>query len=278
MVKYVLCMGVRMEKALELRDVSIVKDGNHILRDVDLDIYRGENVAVIGPNGSGKTTLIKLLRGDLRPYYDEEHPALMRIFGMDRWNLFDVRSRMGVVSMDLQSSFRSDTKVNEVICSGFFNSLDVFRNHKVTEDMVRAVYDAAVMMGIEGILDREIENLSLGEMRRALIARAMVTKPDLLVLDEPMTGLDIVMKSRFRAMFDILISRGVSIVMITHDLTDIPESVKRIVMIRHGEVFADGDKTDLLTDERISELYDAPIKVECQNGIYRMHLVGDVIQ
>lgn len=267
-----------MEKALELRDVSIVKDGNHILRDVDLDIYRGENVAVIGPNGSGKTTLIKLLRGDLRPYYDEEHPALMRIFGMDRWNLFDVRSRMGVVSMDLQSSFRSDTKVNEVICSGFFNSLDVFRNHKVTEDMVRAVYDAAVMMGIEGILDREIENLSLGEMRRALIARAMVTKPDLLVLDEPMTGLDIVMKSRFRAMFDILISRGVSIVMITHDLTDIPESVKRIVMIRHGEVFADGDKTDLLTDERISELYDAPIKVECQNGIYRMHLVGDVIQ
>ena len=86
-----------MEKALELRNVSIVRNGKHILRDIDLDIYKGENVVVLGPNGSGKTTLIKLLRGDIRPYYDEENPAVMRIFGMDKWNLFDVRSRMGVV-------------------------------------------------------------------------------------------------------------------------------------------------------------------------------------
>lgn len=267
-----------MEKALELRNVSVVRDGVHILEDVDLDIYKGENVAVIGPNGSGKTTLIKLLRGDIRPYYDEKSPATMRIFGQSRWNLFDVRGKMGVVSMDLQSMFRSDTKVNEVICSGFFNSLDVFRNHEVTEEMVRKVYEAAVMMGIEDILDREIHGLSLGEMRRALIARALVTDPDLLVLDEPMTGLDIVMKSKFRAMFDILIKKGVSIVMITHELTDIPVSVRRIVMIKDGRVFADGPKEELLTGEKVSELYGEPIEVECSNGIYRMHLVDDVIQ
>ena len=247
-----------MEKALELRDVSIVRKGKYILRSVDLDIFKGENVAVIGPNGSGKTTLIKLLRGDIRPYYDEDHPAVMRIFGMERWNLFDIRGRMGVVSMDLQSMFRPETRVDEVICSGFFNSLDVFRNYVVTEGMVEAVRDAAVMMGIEDLLDREIENLSLGEMRRALIARALVTKPDLLVLDEPMTGLDIVM--------------------ITHDLTDIPASVKRVVMIKDGEVYADGDKEDLLRDDRISDLYGADIKVESQHGIYRMRLTDDVIQ
>ena len=231
-----------MDKALELRNVSVVKDGRYILKSVDLDIMKGENVAVIGPNGSGKTTLIKLLRGDIHPYYDEDSPASMRIFGMERWNLFDVRSRMGVVSMDLQNMFRTDTKVYEVICSGFFNSLDVFRNHTVTEEMVSKVHSCALMMGIDDLLTREIENLSLGEMRRALIARAMVTDPDLLVLDEPMTGLDIVMKSKFRAMFDILIEKGVSIVMITHELTDIPTSVRRIVMIRDGEVFADGPK------------------------------------
>ncbi len=267
-----------MEKALELRNVSVVRDGTHILRSVDLDIFRGENVAVIGPNGSGKTTLIKLLRGDIRPYYDADDPAVMRIFGTDRWNLFDVRSRMGVVSMDLQGMFGPGTRVGEVICSGFFNSLDVFRNHSVTEEMVSASLRAAVMMGIEDLMDREIGNLSLGEMRRALIARALVTQPDLLVLDEPMTGLDIVMKSRFRAMFDILIERGVSIVMVTHDLTDIPCSVRRVVMIKDGEVFADGDKGELLTDAGVSELFDAPIKVESDHGIYSMHLEGDVIQ
>ena len=282
-----------MEKALELRNVSVVRDGRYILRSVDLDICKGENVAVIGPNGSGKTTLIKLLRGDIHPYYDEDNPALMRIFGRERWNLFELRSRMGlnrsyfselfrsrmgVVSMDLQSQFRPDTRVSEVICSGFFNSLDVFRNHTVTNEMMEEVYDAALMMGIEDLLDRPIENLSLGEMRRALIARAMVTKPDLLVLDEPMTGLDIVMKSKFRSMFDILIERGVCIVMITHELTDIPASVKRIVMVRDGAIFADGDKAELLNDSTVSELYGESIKVECQDGIYRMHLAGDVIQ
>ena len=267
-----------MDKALELRNVSVVRDGRYILKSVDLDIMKGENVAVIGPNGSGKTTLIKLLRGDIHPYYDEDSPTSMRIFGMERWNLFDVRSRMGVVSMDLQNMFRTDTKVYEVICSGFFNSLDVFRNHTVTEEMVSKVHSCALMMGIDDLLTREIENLSLGEMRRALIARAMVTDPDLLVLDEPMTGLDIVMKSKFRAMFDILIEKGVSIVMITHELTDIPTSVRRIVMIRDGEVFADGPKEELLTDTLVSDLYGEPIKVESNQGIYRMHLVDDVIQ
>ena len=253
-----------MDKALELRNVSIVRDGNYILKSVDLDIYKGENVAVIGPNGSGKTTLIKLLRGDIRPYYDEENPATFRIFGMDRWNLFDVRSRMGVVSMDLQQQFHDDTKVCEVICSGFFNSLDVFRNQTVTEEMNRASYESAVALGIDDIYDREIQNLSLGEMRRALIARALVTKPDLLVLDEPMTGLDIVMKSKFRSMFDILIDAGVSIVMITHELTDIPESVKRVVMVKDGRIFADGPKGELLTSEKVSELFGEPIEVQAE--------------
>ena len=261
-----------MDKALELRNVSIVRNGNYILRSIDLDIFKGENVTVIGPNGSGKTTLIKLLRGDIRPYYDEENPALFRIFGLERWNLFDIRGRMGVVSMDLQSMFRPDTTVREVICSGFFNSLDVFRNQKITPEIEAAAKASAVSMGIDDIYDREIENLSLGEMRRALIARALVTNPDLLVLDEPMTGLDIVMKSKFRSMFDILIDAGVSIVMITHELTDIPESVKRIVMVKDGTIFADGPKTELLNDEKVSELFDADIVVEENGGIYRMHL------
>ena len=237
-----------MPAALELANVSVKRDGNYILKSVDLVIGQGENVAVIGPNGSGKTTLIKLLRGDILPYYDEDSPGTIRIFGQERWNIFDIRKRMGVVSMDLQNRFRPDTTVFEVICSGFFNSLDVFRDNTVTADMAMAAYDAAAMMGIEHVLERQIENLSLGEMRRTLIARAMVTGPDLLVLDEPMTGLDVVMKSKFRSMFDILIRNGVSIVMVTHDLSDIPASVRRVVMVRDGCIFCDGDKESLLTD------------------------------
>ena len=242
------------EKALELRNVSVVRDGKYILSSVDLDIMQGENVAVIGANGSGKTTLIKLLRGDIHPYYDEDLPGTMRIFGLDRWNLFDIRQRMGVVSMDLQNMFRPDTSVFEVICSGFFNSLDVFRDKTVTDEMKQAVYAKAMMMGIEDLLARPIECLSLGEMRRALIARALVTEPKLLVLDEPMTGLDIVM--------------------ITHDLSDIPASVRRVIAMKDGRVFYDGPKETALSSEMISEIYGERINVVEDHGIYQMFMSG----
>jgi len=262
------------EKALELRNVSVVRDGRYILRSIDLDIYSGENVAVIGPNGSGKTTLLRLLRGDINPFYDEDEPALLRIFGEERWNLFDIRGRMGVVSMDLQNSFPPDMTVMEVICSGLLNTLDIFPDSIITEAMRAQVYSSAVVMGIDGLLDREIESLSLGEMRCTLIARALITDPEILVLDEPMTGLDIVMKSRFRNMFDRLISQGVSIVMITHDLSDIPSSVDTIIGMKDGTVHIQGSRRDVLNDRIISELYGENIKVLEDNGSYQMIIAG----
>jgi len=263
-------------KALELGNVSVVRDGRHILTSVDLEVSEGESIAIIGPNGSGKTTLVKLLRGDILPFYDEDSPALFRIFGTDRWNLDDIRRHIGVVSADLQNRFRPGTTVREVICSGFFNSTDIYRNHKVTDGMMKSTEGAAVMMGIDDILDRDIECISLGEMRRTLIARAMAIGPRLLVLDEPMAGLDIVMRSKFRRMFDILIENGVSIVLVTHDLSDIPSAVDRIVCMKDGRVYAQGSPDEVLTDATVSELYGESIKVKKDNGVYQMNLVGGV--
>jgi ABC-type molybdenum transport system, ATPase component/photorepair protein PhrA len=259
-------------KSLEMKNVSVIRDEKRILNSISLDVDQDENIAIIGKNGSGKTTLIKLLRCEIYPYNDEWTPFVLKIFGEERWNVFTLRNKMGVVSMDLQNMFRDNTKVFEVIASGFFGSLDIFRNMHLTEAMMEKVNEKAIIMGIDELLDRDIGTLSLGEMRRALIARALVTEPMTLVLDEPMTGLDIVMSSKFRMMFDILIGIGVRVIMITHDLADIPESIGRVVMLKDGKVFADGKKEDLLTSETVSKLYDEPIKVENDNGIYRMCL------
>jgi iron complex transport system ATP-binding protein len=257
----------------ELRNVSVVRDGKRILDSINLELHENENAAIIGLNGSGKTTLLKLLRGDVLPYYDTENPPVMRLFGESSWNLFELRNKMGVVSMDLQNQFVASTRVYEVIASGYFGSLDVFRNMSVSEEMVKKTYEMASLMGIEDLLERSLDGLSLGEMRRTLIARALITDPKLLVLDEPMTGLDIVMNSKFRRMFDILIERGVNIIMITHDLSDIPICINRVVMLKDGKKFADGDKKNLLNSETVSEVYGEDIKVECTNGIYRMHMI-----
>lgn len=260
-----------MGRAIDMKNVSVVRNGMIILDSVDLVIDDDENVAVIGPNGSGKTTLMKLLRGEILPYYDETSSTRFELFGRKRWNLFELRSRIGIVSMDLQSAFSDSAIIRDVILSGFFSSMDVYRNHEVTEEMLRKVADAGRMMDLRDKMDREIGKISLGEMRRTLIARALVSGPEMLVLDEPMTGLDIVLKSKFRKMFDALISNGVSIVMITHELEDIPSDVKRVIMIKDGRIFADGPKEELLTGEMISRLFDSDIKVECRDDSYHMY-------
>ena len=263
------------DNSIELRNVSVVRNGKYILKHVDLTLADGENAVILGANGSGKTTLVKLLNGDIRPYYEEDGSAYMSLFGRTTWNIFDLRDRIGVVSMDLQNRFGEDTTVVDVITSGYFGSMDVFRNHEVTPEMVRAVYNAAVRMGIDDLLDRRIDNLSLGEMRRTLIARALVSEPEMLILDEPMTGLDIVMKDAFRRMFDYLTASGVRIVMITHELEDIPSCVDRVIMIKDGEKIHDGHKSEVLTSDNLSELFDADICVSVDDHGYRMRMVGD---
>jgi len=262
------------QKALELGNVSVVKGGKRILGPIDLSILKGESVAVLGPNGSGKTTLSRLFTGDAYPYYDEGCPPVIRIFGEERYSHFGIRRHIGMVSMDLQNQFSPDVTVFEVVCSGLFCGTGVHPDTTVTEDIVSKVGSAATMMGIDDILDREVSKLSLGEMRRALIARALVHEPEMLILDEPMTGLDIVMRSRFRSMLDVLMGHGIGIVLVTHDLSDIPCSLDRIIAMRGGRIIADGAKKDILTDSVISDLYGESIKVMEDNGTYQMMLGG----
>jgi len=256
--------------AIELKNVSVVRDGSKILDDIDVTIGRNENVAIIGPNGSGKTTLMKLLRGDILPYYDENVRTTFRLFGKDRWDLFELRNRIGIVSMDLQSRFDESSRIRDIVMSGFFSSMDVYRNHNITKRMNEKAEEMMDVLDISDKSERESGKISLGEMRRTLIARALVNDPEMLVLDEPMTGLDVSIRAKFRDMFDHLISHNVSIVMITHELEDIPKDVTRIIMIKNGRIFADGPKERMLTSETISELYDMNIRVTELSGSYHM--------
>jgi iron complex transport system ATP-binding protein len=258
-----------MGTAIEMRNVSVVRDGVRILDSVDLVIGDNENVAILGPNGSGKTTLMRLFRGDILPYSSPE--TVFRLFGKDRWDLFELRNRIGMVSMDLQSGFDPDSTVYDVIMSGFFGSMDVYRNHRIGTAMDEKVRTIGEMMGISDKMTRLVGTVSLGEMRRTLISRALVSGPEMLVLDEPMTGLDVSMRTRFRNMFGTLMENGINIIMITHDLEDIPEGVDRVVMVKNGKIFADGRKNELLTDGNVSRLYDTDVRVGCRGGTYHMY-------
>jgi len=252
--------------AVELENVSLVRNGARILDDISIRIGITESVAVIGPNGSGKTSLMRLLKGDVRPYTNDG--TICRLFGEDRWNIFDLRNRMGVVSGELQSRFGGNMTAGAAILSGFFRTADVYRDHVITPEMLTAAADAAARTGIHDKMDRTMSKLSLGEMRRVMIARALVPDPGMLLLDEPMAGLDIIMKKQFRDMLDSLIDNRMSIIMITHDLEDIPLGVRRVIMMKDGRIYADGKKEQLLNNDTVSGLFSYPVDVAENSGTY----------
>lgn len=167
---------------IELRDAEVVRDGRAILHVDSLAFREGEHVAVIGPNGAGKSTLIGLLTRDVRPVVRDEPSVLLR--GRSRWDLFEARKIFGVVSDTLQDTHRKQVTVRDVVLSGYFGSVGLYRRTEVTPVMAERAGELLAYLGISALADRTMDTLSTGEARRALIGRALVHDPALLVLDK----------------------------------------------------------------------------------------------
>jgi len=245
--------------AISFRNVSYYISGKAILRSIDLDIYANESVALLGPNGSGKSSLIRIIRGEARPWTGTEHRCTL--FGMERWNLFKLRSLIGVVSPELERAISPHTKAWDLVASGLFQSYDLFRNHALSSEQRRRITDSISSLGLDHLAEREVGTLSTGEMRRILIARALVNDPIMLVLDEPMTGLDIIAKKAFRETISLLANSGKGIIIATHDMEDIVPEIKRVVMLKEGRIFLDAPKEEALTDPVMTELFGVDVKV-----------------
>lgn len=252
---------------IQLRDAEVVRDGGTILHVDSLAFHEGEHVAVLGPNGAGKSTLIGLLTRDLRPLVRDEPPVLLR--GKARWDLFEARRVFGVVSDALQDDYRVRVSVRDVVLSGFFGSVGLYRSGEITSAMETRADELLEYLGITALAGRTIDTLSTGEARRALIGRALVHDPALLVLDEPTHGLDPSGTYHFLALLRQLAERC-ALVIVTHHVSDIVPEVERVVMLKGGRVFRDAPKAELLTGAALGELYGIPAEVEERRGWYRL--------
>jgi len=242
------------------RKVTVRVSGKNLLHEIDLIIERNSSLVILGPNGSGKSTLVKVISGELRPWTGELETEC-KLFGKERWNLFELRHRMGLISMDMQNAFVPRIKSRDVIMSGFFESMGVYKNHQITPLMEKKCSELGDVLEIAHILDQDYGTLSLGEARRVLIARALVNDPETLILDEPMTGLDIVARHRFKQLMQSLMQSGTALVLITHDLEDIPAEMDNMLMLKEGEIFLHGKKKTLLNSENLSQLFDMALEV-----------------
>jgi len=250
---------------VEFRNITVVHRKRTVLDSLTVTIQGGEHIAVLGPNGAGKTAFIRAITREYYPLVREG--SYSRIWGRERWNVGDLRSALGIVSNDLQSVFSRDFSGMEVIVSGFFDSVGLFLREPAP-DMIRKAEEIMEFLEISHLRDRTMTEMSTGEARRFLIARALIHEPRALVLDEPTNSLDLHALHKFRLIVRKIARSGTGVILVTHNLPDIIPEISRVILMKGGTIVKDGPKDKVLTDEAIGGLFDVPVSIRTDNGYY----------
>ena len=251
---------------IEFDHVTVMREQTVALDRVSLRIDEGESVAVLGPNGSGKSTLVQALTREVFPLAGGE-PSSLRIYGRDRWDLFELRSLLGIVTADLVRTCTGRHTALETVLSGFFGSIGVWPHHEVTPEMRPRALEALERMQLAALADRVLTEMSTGEVRRAVIARALVHHPRALVLDEPTTSLDVRGKREMRSAISALARSGASVVLVTHQLEDIVPEISRVITLRRGSVLHDGPPGEILREGPLQEVFGPEVSLHELNGV-----------
>jgi iron complex transport system ATP-binding protein len=256
---------------LQLHEATVVKDDRAVLDRLSLTIHEREHTAIVGPNGAGKSVLVGLLTHYERPLARSSGVPPVRVFGADNWNVFDLRSQLGIVSADLHNRFVTGNSEGRItataaVLSAFLVSHGILRYGAVTDDMRRRTAAALEAVGAAHLGARTLDQMSSGEARRVMLARALVTAPRALVLDEPTTGLDLVARHGFMERVRAIARAGTTLILITHHIEEIVPEIGRLVLLRGGRVAADGPRAETLTASRLSEVFGAPVALEEAGG------------
>ncbi|HLT92441.1 MAG TPA: ATP-binding cassette domain-containing protein [Woeseiaceae bacterium] len=253
---------------IEIRDATVYRGETRVLDRFSLDIAQGEQVAILGPNGAGKTTLLKLVSRELYPA--AAPGACVRILGRERWNVWELRSKIGIVSHDLQARYRPATTALDVVVSGFFSSVGVHGalRGRVTDEQRERAERVLAELGVGALAAKPFGSMSTGEQRRTLLARALVHDPHTLVLDEPTAGLDLAASFDYLARIRKLVDDGRSIVLVTHLLNELPPEIERVILLRAGRVLADGPKGEVVTEANLERTYGTAVTLTQVGGYY----------
>ena len=261
------------DSVLELDHATVVKNGTRILDRLTLTVRAGQHTAILGPNGSGKSTLINLITHQDRALAQGSERPAVRVFGNARWNVFELRSALGVVSSDLHQRFvrgNSNGRIagGEAVLSGFFASQGVMGHVSVTAEMRTRAAEALAAMGASHLAEKPLDEMSTGEARRVLIARALVTAPRALLLDEPTTGLDFVARHQFMERVRTIARSGPTLILVTHHIEEIVPEIERVILLREGRIAYDGPKADAFVAARLSHVFGAPVTLREEGGYF----------
>jgi iron complex transport system ATP-binding protein len=253
---------------LDLKNIEVMRGPKIVLHDFTLRIEAGEHVAILGPNGCGKSTLIKTITRECYPVAREG--SSMTILGQQAWNVFELRSLLGIVSNDLLAWCTGEAVGRDVVLSGFFSSNDVYPNHTITEAQQELAEAALAELQVPHLGDRPVREMSSGEAKRVLIARALVHRPRALLFDEPSNSLDLFARRSLRQTMRLLANSGIGTILVTHDLADIIPEIERVVLMSGGRIVADGRKQEILEPERLSQVFGLEVEMARRDGYYHL--------
>ena len=239
-----------------------------VLDDLTMQVQARERVAILGPNGCGKSTLVKTITRECYPVA-RDHSS-MSILGKDTWNVFELRNLLGIVSNDLMSFLTSEATGLEVVLSGFFSSSSVHTHHTVTREQRTAAIAALAQLQVSYLADRPVCEMSSGEAKRILIARALVHTPQALLFDEPSNSLDFTAHQALRQSMSELARSGIGIILVTHDLSDIVPEIERVLLMSHGRIIGDGPKEEILEPKGLSRAFGTEVRVTQRNGMFAL--------
>lgn len=253
---------------LEMKKISVMRGENLALDAFSLRIEVGEHLCILGPNGSGKSTLIRTLTRENYPLVEQD--SSMSILGKSLWNVFELRSLLGIVSPDLLTACTSDATGLDVVISGFFSSTRIFPNHHPEPAHQKRAEGAMERLKIAHLAKRPVAEMSSGEAKRTLIARALVHQPGTLLFDEPSNTLDIAGQVELRDTMRELARSGLGILLVTHHVSEIIPEIERVVLLQKGKVVGDGPKPQILTGARLSALFGVHVELTRNDGFYHI--------
>ncbi|GGM22364.1 iron ABC transporter ATP-binding protein [Micromonospora sonchi] len=257
---------VDADLVVSLDGVAVRRSGTALLHDLDWRVELDERWVVLGPNGAGKTTLLKLAAGRLHPTTGTVHVLGERIGGTD---LTELRTRIGLTTAALAERLPADERVRDVVMTAAWSVVGRWRESYDPADVARA---RALLdqLGVGTLADRTYGTLSEGERKRVQIARALMTDPELLLLDEPAAGLDLGGREELVARLAELAQDpdAPALVLVTHHVEEIPPGFTHALLLREGAVMAQGLLDDTLTPDNLTKTFGLPLLVERTRGRY----------
>ena len=260
---------------IDFENIYAGYDVSPVLENINLQITHIQHWAILGANGSGKSTLIKLISNDLYP--NARYKYKKEIFGKARWSIFDLKKNLGIITNNLHNHFETQghyLSAKEVVLSGYYSSIGIFKHQDFTEEQHQKALEILEFLEISDIKDKQVSQMSTGQLRRCIIGRALVHDPKAFILDEPTVGLDIKAQHSFIKIIQKL-SKKASIILVTHHIEEIFPEISHVALVHNKSIYKKGKKEEVLTSSNLSKIFDINIKLEEENHRYYIKSISE---